>query len=372
LRVLELLDTIRAWQREGRSVAMATLVDVVRSAPRDPGAVFAVCDDGRLAGSISGGCVEAALVDEATEALRDGRARVVSYGLSDSEAQAVGLTCGGTLRILVERLDPAFCEQLERERSDLVALVVRLDDAARLAVLREQCIGTLGNADLDEVVADEAREGHASEQPRLRIVPCHPEEAALAQPSRRTHTDLELFITSVVATPDMYVFGAIDFANAVVGIGRLLGYRVTICDARPAFASRGRFPQADRVVVAWPHEFLATAPIDERTAIVLLTHDEKFDVPAIREALRSKAGYIGAMGSRRTHEHRVAQLREAGVSEEQLTRLNAPIGLDIGARTPEETAVAIAAEIIALRHGRSGGRLTGKEGSLRGRPKTRA
>ena len=170
----------------------------------------------------------------------------------------------------------------------------------------------------------------------------------------------------MAAPPEMYVFGAIDFADAMVRMGQFLGYRVTVVDARPAFATKDRFPGADRVAVAWPHEFLADAPVDENTAIIALTHDEKFDIPLLLAAIRTRAGYIGAMGSRNTHATRVQRLAEAGASDAELARLNAPIGLDLGARTPEETAIAIAAEIVALRHNRPGGRLTGGSGRLRG------
>jgi xanthine dehydrogenase accessory factor len=176
--------------------------------------------------------------------------------------------------------------------------------------------------------------------------------------------DVAVFIQSFAPPPRMYVFGAIDFASAVARIGKFMGYRVTVCDARPVFATRERFPTADEIVVAWPDEFLKTAPVDKRTAICVLTHDPKFDVPVLVEALKTEAGYIGAMGSRRTHNNRTARLREEGVTDEELSRVSSPIGLDIGARTPEETAVAIAAEIIALRTGHSGGRLAERSGPI--------
>ncbi|HVS45056.1 MAG TPA: XdhC family protein [Verrucomicrobiae bacterium] len=345
--MLDLIQTIRAWQRDGHVVTLATLVGVENSAPRDPGASFAVCDDGRLAGSISGGCVEAALVEESTAVRRDGVARIVRYGLSDADALAVGLTCGGTLRILVERLDETFCAALQ-ERDGLVALATRIDpsDAGRrLAIFEDRLVGTLGTPELDAAVSQEARDGNALPE---------------------THGAVEIFLERVCARPEMYVFGAIDFAQAMVRIGRAIGFHVTLCDARAAFATVQRFPDAHRVVVAWPHEFLAGAPVDERSAIVALTHDEKFDIPLLLAALRTRAGYVGAMGSRATNARRLELLTQAGATPDELARLCAPIGLDIGARTPEETAIAIAAEIVAQRHGRPGGRLTGGAGPLRG------
>ena len=176
--------------------------------------------------------------------------------------------------------------------------------------------------------------------------------------------DVAVFVQSFAPPPKMYVFGAIDFASAVARIGKFLGYRVIVCDARAVFATRDRFPSADEVIVAWPDDFLKTAEVDARSVICVLTHDPKFDVPVLKAALETPAGYIGAMGSRRTHDNRTARLKEEGVSDEQLARVSSPIGLDIGSRTPEETAVAIAAEIIAFRTGHTGGRLAERTGPI--------
>lgn len=361
LPMLDLLDDITTWQRCGREVALATLVGVRGSAPRDPGAALAVTNSGELAGSVSGGCVEAALVDEAAEVLRGAPARLVEYGISDADAQAVGLTCGGRLRIFVERLAPDFAAAVSQEglNDRLLALAVRLNGAdagARLCVFSERTIGTLGNVNLDRAVIAEARATISSTLPETRSYGLDGEPIG----------EVEIFLQRVASAPNMYVFGAIDFTHAMVHAAKFLGYHVTVCDARPAFATRERFPDADSVAVRWPDDFLRDAPIDERTALIVLTHDEKFDIPLLHAALQSRAGYIGAMGSRKTHERRVEQLREAGLSEEQLARLNAPIGLDIGARTPQETAISICAEVIALKHGRAGGRLTGGAGPVRG------
>lgn len=186
----------------------------------------------------------------------------------------------------------------------------------------------------------------------------------LGERGQRRMEEVAIFIQSYAPPPKMYVFGAIDFAGATARIGKHLGYRVTVCDARPVFATRDRFPTADEVVVEWPDAFLKRAEVDKRTVICVLTHDPKFDVPVLKEALKTGAGYIGAMGSRRTHDNRTARLREEGVTEEELARISSPIGLDIGARTPEETAVAIAAEVIALRSGHDGGRLADRTGPI--------
>ena len=180
--------------------------------------------------------------------------------------------------------------------------------------------------------------------------------------------DVTVFIQSFAPPPKMYVFGAIDFASAVARVGKLMGYRVIVCDARAVFATRDRFPTADEIIVSWPDDFLKTAEVDARSVICVLTHDPKFDVPVLKAALDTPAGYIGAMGSRRTHDNRTARLKEEGVTDEQLARISSPIGLDIGARTPEETAVAIAAEIVALNTGHSGGRLVERSGPIHATP----
>ncbi len=362
MRVLELLADLRRRRAAGRRSVVATLVDVRNSAPRDPGAVMLIGDDGELRGSISGGCVEAALVEEAQNVLRERRARIVDYGITDAQAQAAGLSCGGTLTVLLDEPGAAFLDHLEAApaRGAIVALTVRLDEGqpARLAIFEDDAFGTLGNPELDEAVRAEVRGGASGAQTEVRTY------GEQGEP----HGGVRIFIERILPRPRMYVFGAIDFAHAMVRVAKLLGFEVTLCDARPAFATPDRFPEADRVVCAWPDEFLTAAPVDDRTVIVGLTHDEKFDIPLIVTALSTRAGYIGVMGSRRTNERRMELLRERGVSERDLARLCAPIGLDLGARTPEETAIAIAAEIVAHRYGREGGRLTGHTGSLRGRP----
>ena len=216
-------------------------------------------------------------------------------------------------------------------------------------------VGSSGNEELDRAIIEAAR--GMLEGGRTGTIHFGPR-------GQRRMEDVAVFIQSFAPPPRMYVFGAIDFASAVAKVGKFMGYRVTVCDARPVFATRERFPTADEVVVAWPDEFLKSAPVDKRTVICVLTHDPKFDVPILVEALKTEAGYIGAMGSRRTHNNRTARLKEEGVTDEELSRVSSPIGLDIGARTPEETAVAIAAEIIALRTGHTGGRLASRGGPI--------
>ena len=318
MRMHELLGEIRQRQAAGDRVALATLVDVLRSAPRDPGAVMAICESGQLFGSISGGCVEAALAQEAAAVLRDGRARLVEYGLSDADAQAVGLSCGGTLSVLVEPLEQAESAAIERRLSSeaLVAESMRLDDRGlgnRLFIFEDSTFGSLGNDRLDDVVVAEVRASIAGEATEIRGYGDEGEP----------HGDVRVFIHNVLAKPRMYIFGAIDFAHAMVRVAKLLGYEVTLCDARPAFATTDRFPEADRVIVAWPDDFLRGAPVDERTAIVALTHDEKFDIPLIRAALETNAGYIGVMGSRanqRTAPRAIARTRRDRTRNRALER----------------------------------------------------
>ncbi|WP_406455447.1 XdhC family protein [Streptomyces sp. NBC_00876] len=361
----ELLAELRAWHEAGTPFALATVVSVRGSAPRAPGAMMAVTADGAVAGSVSGGCVEGAVYEVAGEVLASGSPQLQSYGISDDEAFGVGLTCGGTIDVVVT----PFASAADRAwllgvtdsvaRGEPVAVATLLPDAAlpdtgrnvagqggaRLVVRAAGAQGTLGNEGLDVAVTDDARGLLAQGATGRQWYGAHGE---------RRMQDVSVFIQTYAPPPRMLVFGAIDHAAATARIGSFLGYRVTVCDARPAFATRERFPTADEVVCAWPHTYLSGTDVDARTVLCVLTHDPKFDVPLLVAALRTPAVYIGVMGSRRTHLDRLARLREEGVSEADLARLASPVGLDLGARTPEETAVSIAAEIIQHRWGGTG------------------
>ncbi|MGH8906629.1 MAG: XdhC family protein [Egibacteraceae bacterium] len=364
----DVLDSLRRWYAEGVPVGLATVVGVRKSAPRQPGAAMAVTTEGEVAGSVSGGCVEGAVFEESQAVLASGVAKRLTYGISDDEGFAIGLTCGGEIDLFVEVLDrgrmPMFQSvsgSIQSEDPVAVATVIDpggapgIDIGAKLAVWPDRVEGTLGNPALDAAVAEDARglleQGQTAQR---RYGPA----------GQRRLDDLTVFIQSFAPKPRMYVFGAIDFAAAVARIGSFLGYYVTVCDARRVFATAKRFPDADEVVVEWPHRFLPNAPIDGRTVICVLTHDPKFDVPLLEIALRTDAGYIGAMGSRRTHSDRLDRLRERGLTDEELARLRSPVGLDIGGRTPEETAVSIAAEVVKLRWGGSGRSLTDTDGQI--------
>ena len=360
----DILDEVLARYEAGETVGLATVVATFRSAPRAPGAAMAVLPGGEVVGSVSGGCVEGAVYELAREVVADGVPRLARYGVSDDEAFAVGLTCGGIIDVFVEAVDrESFLElgdvATSVRRHEPVALATVVDGpgpvGARLAVWPDRRAGTLGSERLDDAVADDARGLLDQGMTGVR---------RYGPAGERRGDELAVFVQSYAPPPRMLVFGAIDFAAAVARIGKYLGYRVTVCDARPVFATPRRFPDADEVVVSWPHRYLAGTEVDARTVICVLTHDPKFDVPLLAAALRTPAGYVGAMGSRRTHEDRLRRLREEGLGEAELARLHSPIGLDIGARTPEETAVSVAAEIVASRWGGSGQRLSDTAGPI--------
>ena len=344
----DLLDDIGRWREGGKRVALARVIALDGSGPRDPGAAMAVSEDGEVAGSVSGGCVEGAVVTEALDVLATGEARRATFGYSDDEAFAVGLTCGGTVHLFVEPLADAVAAAVSENTPVVVASVVEgPHTGAHLVVWPDaEPTGSLGNADLDRVVARDAIAALASGTTTMR----HYGACGEAR-----QDDVTVFIEAFGPPPRMLIFGAVDFTGALARTAKVLGYHVTVCDARAAFATTARFPAADEVVVDWPHRLLETVGpgLGPRDAICVLTHDHKFDVPAITAALATGVGYVGAMGSRRTHAERLERLRAEGVTDDQLQRLMAPIGLDIGARTPEETAVAICAEIIAMRTGKA-------------------
>jgi len=368
--VRDVLDPLVKWWQNGETAALATVVGTYSSAPRQPGASMLIGPGGEAVGSVSGGCVEGAVYALGQEVLADGRPRFQRYGVSDDDAFTVGLTCGGIIDIFVEKVSPQTYQQLGsvaaavRDESPVAVATVVSGPAERvgrrLIVWSDRVEGSSGSARLDDAVRDDAR--GLLDAGRNAIL-------HYGVDGQRRGEGLDVFVESFAPPPRMIVFGAIDFAAAVAKIGSFLGFRVTVCDARPVFATATRFPGANEVVVEWPHRYLAAEAaagrIDRRTALCVLTHDPKFDVPLLEVALRlPEVGYIGAMGSRRTHDDRMARLREVGVTDEEIARMSSPIGLDLGARTPEETAVSIAAEMIALHWGGVGARLAHREGPI--------
>ncbi|MFE2235132.1 XdhC family protein [Streptomyces sp. NPDC059442] len=357
--MLDIAEELHRWVEQGREFAVATVVAVGGSAPRQPGAALAVDSDGTAIGSVSGGCVEGAVYDLCTQALEDGQTVVERFGYSDEDAFAVGLTCGGVIDILVTPVRggvyPAALEAAVSGEAAALARIVEgpADLMGRALLVRPDGSyegGLGGHPELDRTAAGEARA--MLDGGRTGTVVIGEDGSRCGQP-------LTLLVESSVPPPRMIVFGAIDFASALVRVGKFLGYHVTVCDARPVFATPARFPEADEIVVEWPHRYLASTEVDGRTVLCVLTHDAKFDVPLLEAALKLPVAYVGAMGSRRTHEDRNKRLREVGVTELELARLRSPIGLDLGARTPEETALSIAAEIVADRRGGTGASLAG-------------
>jgi len=325
----DIIEILERWTAEGVPVALGSVVERIGSAPRDPGATLAVSAGGEIAGGVTGGCVEPEVIREANEVLAGGRGRLRSFGLDDEDGFDVGLNCGGRIAVAVYRLDPSLVAPIaDAVRSDRpLALTLRLDEArfGEQAIVEARDPGANGDA-----VARAARS-------LLELG----ESAVVETPEGE-----KVFVESYTPRPDLYLFGASDHVAALVPLGKQLGYRVTVCDPRRIFLTRERFPEADALSDEWPDQFLAHAPVDPRTAICMMTHDLKFDVPALKLALASNAGFIGAIGSEKTRADRLVRLRAEGVGDAELVRLHAPVGIQIGARTPDEVAVSIAAQLI--------------------------
>ncbi|MFE7855171.1 XdhC family protein [Streptomyces sp. NPDC057403] len=373
--MLDIAEELNRWVEQGRDFAVATVVAVGGSAPRQPGAALAVDGDGTAIGSVSGGCVEGAVYELCRQALDDGETVLERFGYSDEDAFAVGLTCGGIIDVLVT---PVRAGDPGRPATAAALAAAARGEAAALARIVSGPPELLGRALV--VRPDGSHDGGFGAHPELDRTVVG-ETAAFLDAGRtgtleigeqgsRCGAPLTVLVESSVPPPRMIVFGAIDFASALVRVGKFLNYHVTVCDARPVFATRARFPEADEIVVEWPHRYLERTRVDGRTVLCVLTHDAKFDVPLLQLALRLPVAYVGAMGSRRTHLDRNERLREVGVTELELARLRSPIGLDLGARTPEETALSIASEIVAERRGGSGVSLTGAHTPIHHDPTT--
>ncbi|MEU1085553.1 XdhC/CoxI family protein [Streptomyces sp. NPDC005892] len=365
--MLDIAAELHRWTVQGRDFAVATVVRVTGSAPRQPGAALAVDREGEAVGSVSGGCVEGAVYELCRQALDDGITVREQFGYSDEDAFAIGLTCGGIIEVLVtpvrtgDAVRPVVAAALAAAAAGRPAALALVVSGPAELLGRAVAVPARGIQDkqVDEASGSVSGfERAAATEAWAMLAAGRTGSVTVGADGSRCGRPVTLFVESSVPAPRMIVFGAVDFASALTRVATFLGYRVTVCDARPVFATAARFPEAAEIVVDWPHRYLATAEVDARTVLCVLTHDPKFDVPLLKAALRLPVGYVGAMGSRRTHREREVALREEGVTAHELGRLHSPIGLDLGARTPEETALSIMAEIVAERHGGSGARLT--------------
>ena len=329
----EILADVERWQARGERFALATVVATRRSAPRPIGSKLAVSEGGEMAGSVSGGCVENDVYEHAKQVLAGASPRLLTYGISDEMALSVGLPCGGEIDVFVEEADPALVAEIR-------GLLDREERAVLFTVMEGDAVGS-HTLSTDERDALRRGRSHLLEDERGKV-----------------------FADVFGPPPRLLVFGAVDTAEELCRLARQLGWRTIVADARGKFATRERVPSADRVIVAWPEEALAQVQPGSDTAVVVLTHDDKFDLPALKGALETDALYVGALGSRRNQARRRERLVEAGVSEDALERIAGPCGLDIGAATPAETALSIMGEILAVRAGREGGPLRESTGRI--------
>lgn len=341
----EVISAIRRWQAEGEVVALATVVQTWGSAPRKVGAKMAITATGRISGSVSGGCVEGAVAEEAVAALASGRSKLLSFGVADETAWEVGLACGGSIQVFVQALDRELFAAVERltaaERAGAVATVI----AGPYALFGHKLL----------VDGQGQRTGHIDPALDDAIVAMLTVAIVHGASQRVTLTDpaLELFVDVLLPPAALIMVGGVHIAVALAAIAKTLGYRTIVIDPRAAFGSAERFPHVDQMLSVWPQDAFPTVALNENTAVALLTHDPKIDDPALEAVLASPVFYIGALGSRKTHASRLERLRANGFSNEQLFRIRGPVGLEIYAQTPEEIALSIMAEIVKVRRGQT-------------------
>ena len=366
----EVAPEVERWLAAGERVALARVVSVVGSAPRGLGATLAISENGDMSGSVSGGCVEPAVIEEGLRAIRTGKPRLLQFGITkEQNVEQIGLSCGGEIQVFVERLRPsdvttALLHALQSEEPAVLATVIS-SPSSRAELFGKQLLfveepagsglllGTLSGTPLEKEIAQGARELLQRGESAIRRFP-----TADTDRERGADSTIEVFYSVYPVPPLLIIVGAGHISIPLMKLAKVLGYRVTVIDAREAFATRERFPDADEVLVEWPDEALSSLNITASTAVAVLTHDDKFDVPALEAALRSPAGYVGAIGSRGTREQRDARLLAAGVGREEIARIHGPIGLPIGAKNPEEIALAILSQIVATRHGAPAGGYT--------------
>jgi xanthine dehydrogenase accessory factor len=354
------LEDAARWLAEGRRVAQATVVSLVGSAPRGVGATLVVSDSGDIAGSVSNGCVEPDVVEQAQRVMRSGKPRLLTYGVSEEQnLERIGLSCGGEIRVFVERITrtpelDALEAAHQAGRPAIRALVIAAPNGATPPLGQTLTLvdgvepaGALVGSPLGAAVAARARELLGAISPVAEWLPSEgaPEAEAIAE--------VEVFYQTLTPPRALVIVGAGHISIPLTRLAKVLGYSVTVVDPREAFNTRERLPEADALLLDWPDEALERLPINAATAVTVLTHDGKFDVPALKVALQKGAGYVGMVGSRGTRARRDEALRAEGVSDDLIARIHGPIGLDIGARTPDEIALAILAQIVASAHGKA-------------------
>ena len=322
----DVMTEVKAWLEHGDPVAIATVISTWGSAPRPAGSRMAISQSGKIAGSVSGGCLEGEVFEQAQAILNGKPASLFHYGVSDDLAWTVGLSCGGEIDVLVEPL-----AQVHRD------LMTALEQEHPVVLQTE--VGEAPGA-------------------RALLTPADPNVSDLLDRESPVRQDGQ-FLEPFPRPPELFIFGGSHVAIPLTRLASAIGFRVTVVDARSKFADKDRFPEARRVIKAWPDEVLKDLPMDGSSYVVILTHDPKFDDPTITAALRGRPRYIGAIGSKKTHRDRVARLVKAGVDPSEIERVHAPIGLDLGAQTAEETALAILAQMVAVRHGKQGGPMPG-------------
>lgn len=362
-----ILDELENWLQNGHTVALATIVNAQGSSPREVGATMAVNETGEVIGSISGGCVEAAVIEESLGVIVEGTPRLLTYGIADELGFEVGLTCGGTIQVFVQRLSSIESSLLPlstifqsiREASVqpmVLCTVIQGKSVGQKVLIKPHLQqGNLGNQFLEERVIQDARGMLGQSGTRLSHYGIQGEPCG---------QEITIFFESLGSLPKMIIFGAVDFARALCQLAKFVGYNVIICDPRSALATSQRFPEADAIVVHSPAQYLQSLEVDEKTVIAVLIHDKKWDVPTLKAAVNTPAAYIGAMGSRKTIEDRRKRLQNAGLTSSEIDRIESPIGLDLGASTPQETAISIMAQIIAHRHGRQGESLSANQNPI--------
>jgi xanthine dehydrogenase accessory factor len=336
---------MQEWFDDGKAVALATVVEIYGSAPRGLGAKMAVNQDSLMAGSVSGGCVEGAVVAEALKVLRSGTPKLLHYGVTQDQAISVGLACGGTIEVWVEKLSRDNFERIQKDlQADQLAVVVSVltgdQRGERIYVYPDgRIVGLLSDFKVGQEV-------------KGMLTEVFQQQKSVRKQLLIENEIVEVFFDVLAPSPKLVVVGAVHIAIPLVHYARILGFHTTVIDPRKAFGNTERFPHVDRLVREWPEEFLQSFPWDQGTYLVVVSHDDKLDVPALAIGCQNEARYIGALGSKKTFAKHVRELKEAGITDEQITRIHSPIGVDIAARGPEEIALAIITEMVAVRNGK--------------------